>query len=290
LIQGLKNMSRIAYVNGQYVPHIDASVHVEDRGYQFADGVYEVIPVVGNKLIGEGGHLDRLQRSLGELKIAEPMKRDPLKLVMREVLRRNGVVNGLIYLQITRGVAPRDHAFPLDAASSLVMTAKKTSLEKSEKKAEIGVAVITVPDIRWGRCDIKSVALLPNILAKQEAADRGAYEAFQYDVDGFVTEGTSTNAWIVDQDGTLITRPESNSILSGITRADLLALLETENIKVELRAFTVEELHNAREVFLTSSSAYVQPVVEVDGKVIGNGKPGSISANLREIFKSYMNN
>ncbi|OUR76966.1 D-amino-acid transaminase [Alphaproteobacteria bacterium 46_93_T64] len=283
-------MSRIAYVNGQYVPHNEAAVHVEDRGYQFADGVYEVIPVVGNKLIGEVGHLDRLWRSMDELKMAEPMKRAPLKLVMREVLRRNGVENGLIYMQITRGVAPRDHPFPVDAMSSIVMTAKKTSPEKAAKKAEQGVSVITVPDIRWGRCDIKSVALLPNILAKQEAVENGAYEAFQVDADGFVTEGTSTNAWIVDQDGTLITRAASNSILSGITRADLLELLESNNIKVELRSFSVDELHTAREVFLTSSSSYVQPVVEVDGKVIGNGKPGSISNNLREIFMDYMNN
>jgi len=281
-------MSRIAYVNGQYVPHLDAAVHIEDRGYQFADGVYEVVPVVNNKLIGEDGHLDRLWRSMDELQMAEPMKRRPMQLVMREVLRRNGVENGIIYMQITRGVAPRDHPFPADAHSSLVMTAKRTSPEKAEMKAEKGVAVITVPDIRWGRCDIKSVSLLPNILAKQAATEQGAYEAFQVDADGFVTEGSSTNAWMVDQDGTLVTRAASHSILSGITRADLLGLLAAEGIKVELRSFSADELRNAREVFLTSSSSYVQPVVEVDGKVIGNGKPGSISNNLRRIFKKYM--
>lgn len=283
-------MSRIAYVNGQYIPHLDAAVHIEDRGYQFADGVYEVIPIVDNKLVGEEGHLDRLWRSLNELQIQEPMKRGPMKLVMREVLRQNGIQTGLIYMQITRGVAPRDHPFPKDAVPSFVMTAKRMSLEKLDAKAEKGVAVITVPDIRWTRRDIKSVSLLPNVLAKQKAVESGAYEAFQVDEEGFVTEGSSTNAWIVDKDGTLITRPTSNSILAGITRADLLKLLEQRDYKVELRAFTVDELLNAREVFLTSSSSYVQPVVEVDGKVIGNGKPGSISNGLRTIFKEFMNN
>lgn len=283
-------MSRIAYVNGQYVPHGDAAVHIEDRGYQFADGVYEVIPIVSGKMIGEKGHMDRLWRSMNELKMDAPMAPGPMKIVMREVLRLNKVETGLIYIQVTRGVAPRDHPFPVDAVPALVMTAKKTSMEAAEKKAAQGVAVITVPDIRWERCDIKSVSLLPNILAKQEAKERGAYEAFQYDQDGNITEGSSTNAWMVDQDGTLITRPATNSILAGITRAELLELLEQKNIKVELRSFTVEELRNAREVFLTSSSAYVQPVVEVDGQPIGNGQPGSISSELREIFKDFMQN
>ncbi|MBO6827752.1 MAG: D-amino-acid transaminase [Sneathiella sp.] len=283
-------MSRIAYVNGQYVPHGEAAVHIEDRGYQFADGVYEVIPIVNGKMIGEKGHIDRLWRSMNELKMDAPMDPGPMKIVMREVLRLNKVETGLIYIQVTRGVAPRDHPFPDDAISSLVMTAKKTSLEAAEKKAEKGVGVITVPDIRWERCDIKSVSLLPNILAKQQAKEAGAYEAFQYDEDGNITEGSSTNAWMVDQDGTLITRPTNNSILAGITRAELLELLEQKNMKVELRAFSVEELRNAREVFLTSSSAYVQPVVEVDGKPIGNGQPGSISSELRHIFKDFMQN
>ncbi len=283
-------MSRIAYVNGQYVPHGDAAVHIEDRGYQFADGVYEVIPIVNGKMIGEQGHIDRLWRSMDELQMDAPMAPGPMKIVMREVLRQNKVETGLIYIQVTRGVAPRDHPFPDDAIPSLVMTAKKTSMEAADAKAEKGVSVITTPDIRWDRCDIKSVALLPNVLAKQAAKEQGAYEAFQYDADGNITEGSSTNAWIVDQDGTLITRPTSNSILAGITRAELLDLLKDEGISVELRPFTKDELMSAREVFLTSSSSYVQPVVEVDGKVIGNGKPGSISSNLRGIFKQYMQN
>ncbi|MEH6405027.1 MAG: D-amino-acid transaminase [Sneathiella sp.] len=283
-------MSRIAYVNGQYLPHRHATVHIEDRGYQFADGVYEVIPIIAGKFIDEGGHLDRLWRSMQELKIAPPMKRHPMQLVMKEVIRQNGITNGLIYMQVTRGVAPRDHPFPSDTETALVMTAKRISLDKSAQKAEKGVAVITTPDIRWARCDIKSVSLLPNILAKQEAVEKGAYEAFQFDEAGFVTEGSSTNAWIIDQNGTLITRPTSHSILSGITRASLLNLLEKRDIKIELRAFSVEELKSAREVFLTSSSSYVQPVVKVDDRVIGNGEPGSISLELRSIFKAYLEN
>ncbi|GLQ07252.1 D-amino-acid transaminase [Sneathiella chinensis] len=281
-------MSRIAYVNGQYVPHQHACVHIEDRGYQFADGVYEVVPIVGGKLIDEKGHLDRLWRSMNELKMDAPMKRRPMQLVMAEVIRRNGIENGLIYMQVTRGVAPRDHPFPKNAQPALVMTAKRLSMEKAAQKAEKGVTVITVPDIRWQRCDIKSVSLLPNILAKQEAVEKGAYEAFQFDGEGNITEGSSTNAWIIDQDGTLITRPTSNSILAGITRAALIELLKEKGIKLELRSFTVDELRNAREVFLTSSSSYVQPVVQVDDKVIGNGKPGSVSLELRTIFKDYM--
>ncbi|MCG8492960.1 MAG: D-amino-acid transaminase [Sneathiellales bacterium] len=283
-------MSRIAYVNGQYLPHNHATVHIEDRGYQFADGVYEVIPIVMGKMIDENGHLDRLWRSMEELQIDEPMKRRPLQLVMQEVLRQNGVDTGLIYIQVTRGVSRRDHPFPAGAVSSLVMTAKKTSLEKSEKKAEEGVAVITVPDIRWKRRDIKSVSLLPNVLAKQEAVEKGAYEAFQVDEDGLVTEGSSTNAWIVNKEGVLITRQTDHNILAGITRAALLELLEKKGIKFELRAFSEDELHDAREVFLTSSSSYVQPVIKVNDKMIGNGQPGSISIELRGVFKEYMEN
>ncbi len=283
-------MSRIAYVNGQYIPHNQASVHIEDRGYQFADGVYEVIPIVAGKMIDEAGHLDRLWRSMDELRIEAPMKRHPMQLVMREVLRQNGIETGLIYMQVTRGVAPRDHPFPQDADSSLVMTAKRTSMAKSMKKAEEGVAVVTVPDIRWKRCDIKSVSLLPNILAKQEAVEKGAQEAFQVDEEGQVTEGSSTNAWIVQQDGTLVTRPTNNDILAGITRAALLELLEEKGFKVSLRSFSVEELKSAREVFFTSSSSYVQPVIKVDDTIIGNGQPGSISTDLRNVFKEYMEN
>ncbi|MAZ03231.1 MAG: D-amino acid aminotransferase [Sneathiella sp.] len=281
-------MSRIAYVNGQYVPHRTASVHIEDRGYQFADGVYEVVTIFNNRMIDEEGHLDRLWRSLDELKMDAPMKREPLKMVMREVIRRNGIENGIIYLQVTRGVAPRDHPFPKHAAPALVMTAKRLSMEKSQKTAEAGVNVITVPDIRWTRRDIKSVSLLPNVLAKQEAKEKGAYEAFQIDEDGMVTEGSSTNAWIVTQEGKVVTRPTSNSILAGITRGSLLRELEKHNIDLELRSFSKEELISAREVFLTSSTTYVMPVVKVDDKIIGNGHPGIVSQQLRAIYEKFM--
>ncbi|WP_339634643.1 D-amino-acid transaminase [uncultured Sneathiella sp.] len=281
-------MSRIAYVNGQYVPHRTASVHIEDRGYQFADGVYEVVTIFNNRMIDEEGHLDRLWRSLEELKMDAPMKRAPLKMVMREVIRRNGIENGIIYLQVTRGVAPRDHPFPKDVAPALVMTAKRLSMAKAQKTAEAGVNVITVPDIRWTRRDIKSVSLLPNVLAKQEAKEKGAYEAFQIDEDGMVTEGSSTNAWIVTQEGKVVTRPTSNSILAGITRASLLRELKKHDIELELRSFSKEELNSAREVFLTSSTTYVMPVVKVDDKIIGNGHPGIVSQQLRAIYEKFM--
>ncbi|MEX1035637.1 MAG: D-amino-acid transaminase [Sneathiella sp.] len=281
-------MSRIAYVNGQYVPHRTASVHIEDRGYQFADGVYEVVTIFNNRMIDEEGHLDRLWRSLDELKMAAPMKRAPLKMVMREVIRQNGITNGIIYLQVTRGVAPRDHPFPKDTPPALVMTAKRLSMDKAQKTAEAGVNVITVPDIRWARRDIKSVSLLPNVLAKQEAKENGAYEAFQIDEDGMVTEGSSTNAWIVTQEGKVVTRPTGNSILAGITRASLLRELEKHDIELELRSFSQEELNSAREVFLTSSTTYVMPVVKVDDKIIGNGHPGIISQQLRGIYEKFM--
>lgn len=281
-------MSRIAYVNGQYVPHRTASVHIEDRGYQFADGVYEVVTIFNNRMIDEEGHLDRLWRSLEELKMDAPMKRAPLKMVMREVIRRNGIENGIIYLQVTRGVAQRDHPFPKDVAPALVMTAKRLSMAKAQKTAVAGVNVITVPDIRWTRRDIKSVSLLPNVLAKQEAKEKGAYEAFQIDEDGMVTEGSSTNAWIVTQEGKVVTRPTSNSILAGITRASLLRELKKHDIELELRSFSKEELNSAREVFLTSSTTYVMPVVKVDDKIIGNGHPGIVSQQLRAIYEKFM--
>ena len=204
------------------------------------------------------------------------------------MIRRNGIENGIIYLQVTRGVAPRDHPFPKDVAPALVMTAKRLSMAKAQKTAEAGVNVITVPDIRWTRRDIKSVSLLPNVLAKQEAKEKGAYEAFQIDEDGMVTEGSSTNAWIVTQEGKVVTRPTSNSILAGITRASLLRELKKHDIELELRSFSKEELNSAREVFLTSSTTYVMPVVKVDDKIIGNGHPGIVSQQLRAIYEKFM--
>lgn len=280
-------MSRTAYVNGQYVPHDQAAVHIEDRGYQFADGVYEVFAAIGGHFIDIAAHFDRLERSLGEIRMELPLSRRALELVMAEVLRRNRVKNGILYLQITRGVAPRDHGFADNLLSSVVMTARKMSLPPSKTKMEDGVSVISVPETRWRRCDIKSIALLPNILAKQQARDAGAHEAWFVDDDGFVTEGSSTNAWIVTAEGNLVTRGASGSILSGITRWALLDIAAGAGITVEERPFTVDEAISAREAFISSSSAFVLPVVEIDGKPVGNGKPGSVAEKLGELYRQH---
>jgi D-alanine transaminase len=235
-------MSRIAYVNGRYLPAREASVNVEDRGYQFADGVYEVCEVREGKLVDAPRHLARLQRSLGELRITQPMPMPALEFVMRETVRRNRVNYGLVYLQITRGVARRDHAFPLQKISpSVVVTAKNLSYEKNQESARKGIAVITTPENRWPRVDIKSVSLLPNVLAKQAAREAGAYEAWFVDKEGFVTEGSSSNAWIVTADGRVVTRKADNYILSGITRAVLMNVLEALQLRLEERAFTAAE-------------------------------------------------
>lgn len=280
-------MSRIAYVNGRYLPHREASVHIEDRGYQFADGVYEVVPVFNGILVDEGLHLDRLDRSLRELRIAQPMSRPALKLVSRELMRRNGLSNGFLYMQITRGVAPRDHKFPKSARPALVMTTRQMK-PHSEQVLSEGLKVITVPDQRWDRCDIKSVSLLPNILGKQAAVEAGAYEAWQVDGDGMVTEGTSTNAWIVTADNKVVTRDATHAILNGITRITLLELIRKEGYALEERSFSVDEARAAREAFLTSSTSFVLPITQLDGKPIGNGHPGILTGKLRQHYMDYM--
>jgi D-alanine transaminase len=280
-------MSRIAYVNGRYVPHRAASVHIEDRGYQFADGVYEVVAVADGRLVDGGPHLDRLERSLGELRIASPMSRRALELVMREVVRRNGVDNGIIYIQMTRAVAPRDHAFPARAETQVVMTARRARPQPA-RIAEEGVKAITLPDIRWQRCDIKSVSLLPNILAKQQAKEAGAYEAWLVDRNGMITEGSSTNAWIVTRDGQLVTRSVENAILAGITRGAVIELARAEGLSLVERPFSVSEAKAAREAFVTSTSSFVTPVTQIDDHVVANGKPGSISLKLRDRYLRYM--
>lgn len=278
-------MSRIAYVNGRYVRHADASVHIEDRGYQFADGVYEVCEIKAGALIDMTRHLDRLDRSLSELQIASPMDRAALVAVMREVVRRNRVRDGMVYLQVTRGVSRRDHVFPAaTVAPALVITARAADPQKAARTAEDGVAVITMPDNRWERVDIKSVSLLPNVLAKEKARRAGAKEAWFVDADGHVTEGASTNAWIVTADGVLVTRPAENGILRGVTRAAVLDLARREGLSVEERPFTVEEAYRAREAFITAATTVVMPVVRIDDHAIGNGRPGSIASGLRAQF------
>jgi D-alanine transaminase len=278
-------MFRTAYVNGRYVPHADASVHVEDRGYQFADGVYEVCEIWNGYIIDQTRHFDRLERSLRELAIRMPMARGALKVVLREVVRRNHVRNGLVYLQVTRGVAPRDHAFPAaDTPPSLVVTAKSTPPLRSERMAKEGVAVITVPDNRWERVDIKTVGLLPNAIAKEKAKAAGAREAWFVDRDGFVTEGASTTAWIVTGDGVLVTRPNGTGILPGITRMTATEVAEKEGLRVEERKFTVAEAKAAREAFMTAATTVAIPIVRIDGSPIGDGRPGRIATKLRSAF------
>lgn len=279
-------MSRIAYVNGRYLPHRGASVHIEDRGYQFADGVYEVIAVYRGQLIDEEGHLVRLDRSLRELRILWPVAPSVLPVLMREVVARNRIDSGIVYVQITRGVSRREHAFPAAARPALVITARHQSLV--HPKAKSGVEVITVPDIRWQRRDIKAVGLLPNVLAKQQAKEMGAYEAWQVDEDGFVTEGSSTNAWIVTKDGEIVTRDASNFILNGITRLAVIRLAKDAQMKIVERPFTVEEAKNAAEAFLTSTTSFVLPIVKIDGKEIGEGEPGRFAKRLREYYTEWL--
>ena len=279
-------MSRIAYVNGRYVPHAAARVHIEDRGYQFADGVYEVMAVRDGVLIDLAAHNDRLERSLRELQIAMPMSRAALTQVMRETVRRNRVGHGIVYLQITRGVARRDHPFPKVAVPPAVVVTARNTPPTPAAVMEDGVAVKTVPDIRWERCDIKSVALLPNVLAKQAARSSGAYEAWQVDAQGHVTEGASTNAWIVDKDGNIVTRPLGNDILGGITRQMLLALAKEFGVKAVERPFSVAEAKQAREAMLTSTTSFVYPIVRIDDTVVANGKPGMMAARLRQLYEA----
>ena len=280
-------MGRVAYVNGRFVRHGDAAVHIEDRGYQLADAVYEVWAVFGGRLGDAPGHFSRLKRSLAELRIAVPMSDAALTIVLRETLRRNRVVDGMVYLQVGRGVAPRDHAFPNPpVAPSVVITAKSIDLAASDLRAAAGVGVVTVPENRWGRCDIKTVGLLPNVLAKQSAREAGAYEAWFVDELGLVTEGASSNAWIVDAEGRLRTRDIQANILRGVTRLSVLGLIADSGLTVDERAFTVEEAKSAREAFVTGAGSLVLPVVRIDGAIVGDGAPGPVAKRLRELYMS----
>lgn len=279
-------MSRIAYVNGQYVPLSEAGVHIEDRGYQFADGIYEVCLFIDGRYWDLEGHLSRMERSLKELQIEMPMPKSALKTVMGELVSRNRLRNALIYIQTTRGVASRNHPFPDGVvAPALVMTARRFDLDQSDAKAAKGIAVVTQPDIRWGRVDIKTIGLLPNTLAKQAAKEAKADEAWLIR-DGHVTEGASSNAWIVDARGVLITHPKTNEILGGITRQTVMACAKELQIKIEERPFTSEEALKAPEAFLSSATGLIMPIVQIDGKTVGNGEPGPVSLRLREAYKA----
>lgn len=278
-------MPRVAYVNGRFVRHADGAVHIEDRGFQFADGVYEVWALFGGRLSDPEGHFRRLARSLAELRIRPAMGEGALKIVLQEVVRRNRVMDGLLYLQVTRGTAPRDHPFPDPAVTpSIVVTAKHVDHRAAEARAALGVAVITLPESRWNRCDIKSVSLLPNVLAKQAAREAGAAEAWFIDDLGLVTEGASSNAWIVDAKGRLRTRGIQSNILRGVTRETLLGLAAQVASRVEELAFTVDEAKSAREAFITGAGTLVLPVVSVDGAAIGEGVPGPVAKRLRALY------
>lgn len=280
-------MTRAVYVNGRFHDYASAAVHVEDRGFQFGDAVYEVCPVDGGRIVDEARHLERLERSLAELRIAPPMSRRALGVVMREAVRRNRVRLGLVYLQVSRGVARRDFAFPQPGTSpTLVCLARNLLAGSGEARAARGVSVKTVPDRRWGRPDIKSVQLLWPVLAKQAAKEAGATEAWLVDDEGCVTEGASSNAWIITKEGVLITRSADKSILRGITRSVLVDILKREGLAFAERPFTVAEAKAAREAFLTSATNYVMPIVAIDGEAVGDGRPGSFSLKLRSLFPS----
>lgn len=281
-------MSRIAYVNGRYTPLRDAGVNVEDRGYQFADGVYEVVCVQGGRFVDEELHLARLERSLREVRIALPMARAALRRVLREVVLRNRVRDGLLYIQVTRGVSRREHQFPAPGTPpSLVVTARRSGPYPADIDRWAGRAV-THPDERWARCDIKTVGLLANVLARQAAREGGAVEAVLVDAHGMVTEGASTTVWIVDGQGRLRTRHLDHHILPGCTRDALMALLDAEGVAFEERGFSVEQLRAAREVFLTSATSFVRPIVAVDGAAIGDGKVGPVARRLFVLFARHV--
>ena len=278
-------MSRIAYVNGDFLPIEQAKVSVLDRGFLFADGIYEVSAVVDGRLVDNEAHLARLERSCGEIALRLPMSLGELTRLQEELIRRNGLTEGVVYIEVTRGAADRDFTFPKDAAPTVVMFTQAKNILRSPQ-SETGIRVISVPDIRWRRRDIKSVALLPQVLAKQQAAAAGCQEAWMVE-DGYVTEGGSSSAFIVTAAGALVTRPLSHDILPGITRKAVLQLAAEQSLDVEERRFTIREAYEASEAFITSASSFVQPVVEIDGKVIGSGKPGPHASRLREIYIAF---
>lgn len=280
-------MARIAYVNGRYRPLRTPAIAIEDRGFQFADGVYEVIKVLGGRPRDLERHLDRLERSLAALDITAPMARPALRAVLGETLRRNRLADALLYLQVTRGVAPRNHLFPRQARPSLVVTVRRAAWPGAGER-ERGVAVITAPDLRWGRCDIKSISLLPNVLARQDAARQGCREAWLVDREGVITEGSSSNAYIVDNTGRLITHPLGEGILGGITRSVVLEIARAHGIEVAERPFTVREAHDAREAALSSTSSWLLPVVTIDGEPVGGGRPGPLIRRLMALYAEHV--
>ena len=279
-------MDQIAYVNGAYVPLTEAKVSILDRGFLFADGIYEVSAVLGGKLVDNDSHLARLKRSVGEISLPLPESLERIVEIQRELIARNSLEDGLVYIEVTRGAdVGRDFAFPKGVKPTLVMFTSVKDIVNAPA-AKTGIGVITVPDIRWARRDIKSVALLAQVLAKQAAAEAGAGEAWMIE-DGKVTEGGSSSAFILTQNDVLVTRENSSSILPGCTRKAVVKLAEERQLRVEERPFTVEEALKSKEAFITSASLFVQPVISIDGKMIANGKPGPMAARLREIYIDF---
>lgn len=278
-------MTKVVYVNGTYRRYGDALIHAEDRGFQFGDAVYEVCEVRDRAIVDETRHLQRLARSLDELSIPEPMSLPSWQRVIQETIRRNRVRNGIVYLQVSRGAGPRNFLFGgVETPPTVVCLARPASRKQQDEQAANGIAVQSVPDMRWGRCDIKTVMLLPASLAKEQVKETGAQEAWFLDPEGNVREGGSSNAWIITKDGELVTPQATNAILRGITRTTLIDLLEREGLTLVERGFTIEEAQNAREAFITSATNLVMPVVKIDGRPVGNGHPGSTSTKLRAAF------
>ena len=280
-------MSRIAYVNGSYVPHRDASVHIEDRGYQFGDGVYEVVHLYRGRTVDEARHLDRLDRSLREMSLTPPLGRAALRLVLAELARRNRVGSGLLYIQITRGVARRDHAFPARTPTALVVTVRRLPPYPTDIDRWT-TAAITLPDQRWGRCDIKSTNLLANVLAREEARRQGAWEALLIDAAGNLTEGAATSVWVVDEHGTLLLRRLDEQILPGCTRDALLHLLHETEVTVAETPCSADTLRRAREIFLTSATSFVKPVLSLNGAPVGDGRAGPVARRLFDLFARHV--
>jgi D-alanine transaminase len=280
-------MARISYVNGRYEHHFEALVHIEDRGYQFSDGIYEYIAFYNRTLLDSLLHFGRLERSLAELEIGMPVSSDAMHLIARELIARNGREDGGLYIQVTRGVARRDHPFPKHTRPSLVMTVCGAKLPKEREVAD-GVRVITLPDIRWGRRDIKSISLLANVLAKQEATHNHAREAWLVEDGITVSEGAVSNAYIVTKNGEIVTHHADTHILGGITRDVVLKLARKAGITVSERPFNLVEIRQAAEAFLTSTSANVLPVVQIDDMQVGDGKPGRITRTLNELYAAHI--
>ena len=279
-------MSRIAYVNGLYVPHTHACVSIEDRACQFADAAYEVIALMAGQLVDADRHFDRLVRSLTELKIRVPLSQKVFSVILSEIVRRNRLTNGMVYIQVSRGAAPRYHGFPPDSTPpGVIITARHHDFEAAIQKASRGLKGITLPDIRWGRPDIKSVCLLPNVLAKQQALEVGAFEAILVNREGYVTEASASNAWIVDQNGTLHTHPLTNAILGGVTRERLLEIASRTKIPVQEMAFTRDDLYKAQEAFTSGSVSGITPLVEIDNHVVGSGQVGPVTTLLVQEYR-----